>query len=502
MRSVTLLALQLWSAVVVAAPTPSTLDACKAIQSAVPGKLFYPGDGPYKQENSDYYNIGLSELMPACIVRPTLTPEVAEIVKILNKFADVKFAVKSGGHDPNAGHSSVRDGVLIALSQMKGVEYDKAKKVVYLKPGGQWSGVIKELEKDGVTIVGGRIGAVGLGGYLMQGGLSYLSSQYGMAADQIVEYETVLANGTIAHINQQTNKDLVVAMRGGGDQFGITTKFTLTAYPIGKIWGGIRIFTQRDPTFAALHDFIGGQKDPKAAIIFTTMSNPLGGSLFLVFFFYDGEKPPAGTFGKFEQLRPLIDMVKVQPYSDMVSLAPSSSTGVTMRTAFRSITLPYLASRPGWYSEIEAKWANITKSKLSGLAALTGPQHTIAFQPFGPLIGRASEARGGNSMGIKGSDPPRFILEITSLWSDKKDDEAAQGYARALTEWIEQQLKEVSGQASAKGDKVADYLPYFMNDAFAEQNVTGSYRDYERFKRAKAGVDPSGFWTRAGGFKY
>jgi FAD/FMN-containing dehydrogenase len=57
-------------------------------------------------------------------------------------------------------------------------------------------------------------GQVGIGGYLMQGGLSYLSAQYGMAGDSIVEYETVLANGTIAHINQQNNKDLVVAMRG------------------------------------------------------------------------------------------------------------------------------------------------------------------------------------------------------------------------------------------------------------------------------------------------
>lgn len=61
---------------------------------------------------------------------------------------------------------------------------------------------------------------VGIGGYLTQGGLSFLSAQYGMAADSVVEFETVLPNGTIANINAQNNPDLLVAMRGSGDQFG------------------------------------------------------------------------------------------------------------------------------------------------------------------------------------------------------------------------------------------------------------------------------------------
>jgi len=80
---------------------------------------------------------------------------------------------------------------------------------------------------DWLTVI---VGIVGIGGYLTQGGLSFLSAQYGMAGDNIVEYETVLPNGTIANINTQNNPDLLVAMRGSGDQFGTVSRYFLKAF--------------------------------------------------------------------------------------------------------------------------------------------------------------------------------------------------------------------------------------------------------------------------------
>jgi FAD/FMN-containing dehydrogenase len=142
----------------VAVPSASTVEACNAINVKVPGKLFYPPEKQYKTEAKDYYNYALTELKPACITRPTTAQEVSDIVKILNRFPDVKFVVKSGGHSPNAGHSSINDGIIIALAKMKGVEYDKAKNLAYIKPGGQWNDVIGPLDKQGVTVVGGRLG--------------------------------------------------------------------------------------------------------------------------------------------------------------------------------------------------------------------------------------------------------------------------------------------------------------------------------------------------------
>jgi FAD/FMN-containing dehydrogenase len=144
---------------IAAAPSQPTVSACAAIAKALPGLLTYPGAKEYKKENSRAYNIGVSELKPACVVTPTQgASQVAQIVKIFNEFPDVKFAVKSGGHDPNFGHSSVHDGVLVSLSKVAGVKNDLAKGVAYVQPGGSWNEVIAPLGKEGKVVVGGRLG--------------------------------------------------------------------------------------------------------------------------------------------------------------------------------------------------------------------------------------------------------------------------------------------------------------------------------------------------------
>jgi FAD/FMN-containing dehydrogenase len=203
-----------------AAPSASTQETCSQIKTTLPGKLSLPGEAAYTKENKDYYNAGLAELKPACIAFPSSPEDVSAIVKILGAQNDVQFAVKSGGHSPNPGASSIKDGVLIAMRNVAGTTLDKEKGLLYTKPGGHFWDVMKVLDNTGLTVVGARLGAVGIGGYLTQGGLSFLSGQYGLAADNIVEYETVLANGSIVNINQNQHKDLVRAMRGGGSQFG------------------------------------------------------------------------------------------------------------------------------------------------------------------------------------------------------------------------------------------------------------------------------------------
>jgi FAD/FMN-containing dehydrogenase len=141
-----------------AAPTASTQAACDAIKKALSGKLALPNESAYNKENNDYHNIGLAELKPACIAHPTTAQEVSTIVKILGQHSDVWFSVKSGGHDPNVGHSSVKNGVLISLRKIAGVQNDPKRKVAYVKPGGHWNEIIEPLDKQGVTVVGGRLG--------------------------------------------------------------------------------------------------------------------------------------------------------------------------------------------------------------------------------------------------------------------------------------------------------------------------------------------------------
>jgi FAD/FMN-containing dehydrogenase len=143
-----------------AAPSASTTQACQAIAKALPQELSWPGSTAYSDETSEYWSTALQSIQPACVVHPTTTEDVATVITILNGYPDVDFAAKSGGHDPNPGHASVQDGVLIALRYITGATYDASTGLASVKPGGTWNDVIGDLETYNVTVVGGRLGAL------------------------------------------------------------------------------------------------------------------------------------------------------------------------------------------------------------------------------------------------------------------------------------------------------------------------------------------------------
>lgn len=105
-------------------------------------------------------------------------------------------------------------------------------------------------------------------------------------------------------------------------------------------------------------------------------------------------------------------------------------------------------------------------------------------------------------MGLRGSDHNRFILEITSLWQNKADVEILPGLAKKLTDELEKQLTTMKETSKSTGVAVGDYNPFFMNDAFLDQDVMSSYREMAKFKQLQKQNDPQGLWSRAGGFKY
>lgn len=166
-------------------------------------------------------------------------------------------------------------------------------------------------------------GSVGVGGYLLGGGLSFLSTQYGWAANNIVSYEIVLPNGTITTASNTTNTDLYQALKFGGSNFGIVTTFTLRAYPIGQIWGGNLIWIGDDQSaglLSAVRNFTENYDDPKAGIIVTSeMTIGVSTTLWVLFLFYDGETPPAGVFDEFLALDPSINSCTTRSYSDLLT---------------------------------------------------------------------------------------------------------------------------------------------------------------------------------------
>lgn len=194
----------------------------------------------YTTEQNNYWSTGCGALKPSCILFPNTADEVAVIVGVLHDNNET-FAVKSGGHNPNEGFSSIQGGPLISTKYLNEVVFDPASMTVRVGPGNDWQDVHKALETTGVTVVGGRIGDVGVGGYVVGGGLSFLSSQYGWAANNIVEFEVVLANASIVTASASSNPDLYKALKGGGNNYGVVTAYTMIAHPMGQVSSPVRL---------------------------------------------------------------------------------------------------------------------------------------------------------------------------------------------------------------------------------------------------------------------
>lgn len=147
------------------------------------------------------------------------------------------------------------------------------------------------------------------------------------------------------------------------------------------------------------------------------------------------------------------------------------------------------------YGEISDKFTSLLEDHMKSPLRLTS-QCSIDFQPFPAIIGKHSQDRGGNAMGITGGDPDRILLEIQCSWSSERDDELFADASKELTDWLEIRVPEWT-----KGEK--QYLPYLMNDAAEDQNVTGTYRGYADFKTLQGEMDPEEFFkARGGGFVY
>ncbi|RYP70115.1 hypothetical protein DL769_005092 [Monosporascus sp. CRB-8-3] len=180
---------------------------------------------------------------PHCIILPRDTNDVAKSIKIISYFK-IKFAVRSGGHSPNPGWSSVgQDGILLDLQRLNQVSLSSDKTVCSLGPGGRWGDVIAKLGAQNATVVGARNPLVGVGGYILGGGYSHLSPEFGTAADNVKNFEVVLGDGTVVNANAEENNDLFWALKGGGPNFGVVTRFDLFTVPVNEIWYQLAVYS-------------------------------------------------------------------------------------------------------------------------------------------------------------------------------------------------------------------------------------------------------------------
>ena len=205
-----------------------------AFAASLRGKVIRQGDADYDDARS-LYN-GMIDKRPELIAQCL---DASDVIAAVNFGRDQKLpiAIRGGGHN-GPGLGSVNDGLVIDLRQMKGVRVDPKARTVRVGPGCVTGDVDHATHAFGQAVPFGIISTTGVAGLTLSGGHGYLSRQYGLAIDNLIEADVVLSDGSFVTASETDNADLLWALRGGGGNFGVVTSFLFRTNPAKILYGG------------------------------------------------------------------------------------------------------------------------------------------------------------------------------------------------------------------------------------------------------------------------
>ena len=197
------------------------------------------------EEARKLYN-GMIDKHPLAIAR---CEDVADVIACVNFARDKRLplAIRGGGHN-GPGLASVNDGLVIDLSNMKGVRVDPVARTVRVGAGCTTGEVDHATHAFGQAVPFGIISTTGVAGLTLSGGHGYLSRQYGLTIDSLIEADVVLADGSFVIASERQNADLLWALRGGGGNFGVVTSCLFRTHSAKNVYGGPIIFDISEAT--------------------------------------------------------------------------------------------------------------------------------------------------------------------------------------------------------------------------------------------------------------
>ena len=202
------------------------------------GNLVRPGDAGY-DEARHVWN-GMIDKRPAMIAGCAGTADVVAAVNFARENGLV-VAVRGGGHNV-AGHATCDDGIVIDLSPMKNITVNTRRRTAVAEAGATWRDYDVATQAHGLASPGGAISTTGIAGLTLGGGFGWLSRSYGLACDNVISAEVVTANGEVLHASAENNADLFWAIRGGGGNFGVVTRFEYKLQEVGELYAGLLLY--------------------------------------------------------------------------------------------------------------------------------------------------------------------------------------------------------------------------------------------------------------------
>jgi FAD/FMN-containing dehydrogenase len=298
----------------------STLSIA-GLRTSVKGRVIAPGDEGYDDARTAF--LGGIDRRPAVIVKVADADDVAKVVAMAGE-TGLELAIRSGGHSVYA----VSDGgIVLDLSDMKSFELDPVGRTAWAETGltaGEYTNLAAE---HGLATGFGDTASVGIGGITLGGGVGYLLRKYGMTIDNLLAAEIVTANGELLHIDADTHPDLFWAVRGGGGNFGVVTRFKFRLHEVDAIVGGMMILPATAAVIAGFIAEAEAAPDELSTIANVMLAPPMpfleeehhGRPIIMALMAWAGEVEAGElVMDRFRALAtPIVDMVKAMPYPEI-----------------------------------------------------------------------------------------------------------------------------------------------------------------------------------------
>jgi FAD/FMN-containing dehydrogenase len=210
----------------------------RALRARLLGEVVVPGDDDW-DEARQAWNLAVDQ-RPAAVALPETAEDVVAIVEFA-KANGLRVAPQGTGHNASP-LGSLEDTVLVKTSRMRGVWIDAEAQRARVEAGVLWIEVVEAAAEHGLAALAGSSPDVGVVGYTLGGGLSWLARKHGIGANRVTAVEIVTADGQHLRADREHHTELFWAVRGGGGSFGIVTALEFELFPIHEVYAGVMFF--------------------------------------------------------------------------------------------------------------------------------------------------------------------------------------------------------------------------------------------------------------------
>ena len=431
----------------------------RTIRDVLPAGAMLPGDDGYDAGRISFN--GLLDRRPAAIVSCASTDDVVAAVRSA-RAAGLPIAVRGGGHSV-AGHSLPDDALVVSLDRMRRVDIDPEGRLAAAGGGALWEDVDSAAFAHGLAVPGGTFGDTGIGGLTLGGGLGWLMPIAGLTCDNLVEAEVVTADGRVVTAGATRDPELLWALRGGGGNFGVVTRFTYRLTPVTAMSGGTIVYAAsaaRD-VFVRLIELIDAHPRAMMPTIGIHRDPDHGPAISFLIGIVDGTDPD--TVGSIlrRDLPIISDDFGPRTYLELQAMA-----GI----------LPF-GLRHYWKGHF---LRDLDATMFERLVESVGDPDAVgaAFILLEGIVGAGRvEPEGGAAFGQRAA---RWNASGLAIWESADDDVRAVGWARRVADLLE--------PASLTG---AGYVNYSPVDESSDR-VRAAYgpERYERLVAVKRRLDP------------